>query len=78
MTFLFIFLWMVASVITCGIMISLDPDEWGGEWTWLAMLLCIVSWPLAAVFGLAYFIFSKIGKLATFVAGFLDSFHKEE
>lgn len=78
MTFLFIFLWMIAAVITCGIFIHMDPDEWGGESAWIWMLVCTLSWPLMAIFGLIYLIFTKIGKLATAVAGFLDSFKKEE
>lgn len=78
MIFLFIFLWMIAAVITCGIFISMDPDEWGGEFAWIAMIVCSASWPLLAIFGLAYLTFTKIGKLATAVAGFLDSFRKEE
>ena len=78
MIFLFIFLWMAAAVITCGVGIHKDPDEWDGELTWLLMLSCTFVWPLLAIFGLVYLIFTKIGKLATAVAGFLDSFKKEE
>lgn len=77
MIFLFIFLWMIAAVITCGIVISIDPDEWGEEFAWIAMIVCTASWPLLAIFGLAYLIFTKIGKLATAVAGFIDSFRRE-
>lgn len=77
MIFLFIFLWMAAAIITCGIMVHMEPDEWGGEFTWLAMLVCTPSWPLFAIFGLVYLIFTKIGKLATAVAGFLDSFTRK-
>lgn len=78
MIFLFIFLWMAAAIITCGILIHMDPDEWGEEFAWMAMIICTCSWPLLAIFGLIYLIFTKIGKLATAVAGFLDSFKKEE
>lgn len=77
MIFLFIFLWMIAAIITCGIFIHMDPDEWGGEFAWLWMLVCTASWPLMAICGLVYLIFVEIGKLATAVAGFLDSFSRK-
>ena len=78
MIFLFIFLWMVAAIFTCGILIHINPDECGEEDAWMAMVICTCGWPLIAIYGLIYLIFSKFGKLATAVAGFLDSFKKDE
>lgn len=77
MIFLFIFLWMIAAVITCGILISINPDEWDVKDAWIGMLVCTLSWPLMAIFGLVYLIFTKFGKLAIAVAGFLDSFSRK-
>lgn len=78
MIILFIVLWMVAAIFTCGILIHINPYECGGEFAWMAMVICTCGWPLFAIFGLVYLIFTKIGKLATAVAGFLDSFEKDE
>lgn len=78
MSVLFIFLWMAVAIITCGILIHMDPDECGEEFAWMAMVICTCGWPLFAIFGLIYLIFTEIGKLATAVAGFLDFFRKEE
>lgn len=78
MIFLFIVLWMVAAIFTCGILIHINSDECGEESAWMTMVICTCGWPLIAIFGLFYLIFSKTGKLAMAVAGFLDSFKKEE
>ena len=72
---LFIIAWVLCAVITCGVMMHVDPDEWADDPT-LCMTICIVGWWFFAVWGIGslviYSVMKQLSKIGLFVAGFLD------
>ncbi len=75
MIILYVILWFLAATICTGIVIHYDPS-WR-EYSILAFLTSLVSWPLFLIGVLGYGILKSLSKPSLFVAGFLDSFSKK-
>lgn len=73
-----IIVWLICSIVTSGMVLHIFPEEWGEDNAWAALLVCIMSWPLLALFVIAHYILMKISLLAVFVKGFLDAMSKKK
>ena len=72
---LIIFAWIVCAVITAGVLMHIDPEEWGRDLQ-VNMLFCIAAWPMLVVAGIGYVLLTKLSKLSMVVYGFLDYIRK--
>lgn len=75
---LYVILWFLAATICAGIIIHLDPDEWGKDFTILTFLLSLTGWWLFLIILFGYGILKCLSKPSLFVAGFLDAFFKKD
>lgn len=73
---LIIVAWILCAGITCGVMMHVQPDEWGDA-PILCMFMCIIGWWLFAIFGIGYLVMKQLSKIGLFVAGFLDNLFGE-
>ena len=79
MIVIYIALWLIISIISAGIMIYDDPEEWGGDDACLAVLLNVIGcWVIFLVLGIVVFVFRHLGNLAMWVAGFITGVTKSE
>lgn len=76
MVFVFIVLWYICACFTEAVMLHFFRDEWIYA-PWLLMLVCITTWPLVALMGLAYVALNQLSKVPMFIAGFLDGIAKK-
>ena len=75
---LIIVAWILCAGITCGVMMHVQPDEWGDAPV-LCMGLCLVGWFLFALMGIGYIVLKQLSKVGLFFAGFLDKeFERKE
>lgn len=76
MIVLIITAWILCAIITCGVMMHVQPDEWLDSQV-LCMVVCLVCWWLFAAMGIGYLIIKQLSKLGLFVAGFLGALISE-
>lgn len=73
-----IIVWLICSIVTSGMVMHIFPEDWYVDDAWAALLVCIMSWPLLALFVIAHYILMKISLSAIFAKGFLDAMSKKE
>ena len=71
MTVLFILVWVLCAVITYGVIMHMQPDEWTDDIE-LYMFICLIGWWLFAILWISCLILRQLCKIALFFAGFLD------
>lgn len=75
MIVLIIFAWIVCAVITEGVLMHIDPEEWEDDLQ-ANMLFCIAMWPMLVIAGIGYVLLTQLSKLSMVVYGFLDYIRK--
>jgi len=76
MVFAFIVLWCICACFTEAVILHLFLDKWI-DMPGLLLFVCITTWPLISLMGLAYVALNQLSKVPMFIAGFLDGITKK-